>query len=252
MPCTIAQAAHQRHHAVDVGMVHAGHRFVQQQQPRLRCQAHRDLQHPLVAVRQAAGDVVLAPAEADEADDLMRALAPARRCAGATPAVSSSPAQKPELRVHVQPDQHVAQHGESRGTAATCWNVRTRPRRTRSCIGTPVMSAPSKRTRPAVGGSVPVIRLNSVVLPAPFGPIRPRISPGLDRQRDVVDGDQPAEPARQAGDLEERHAQPRRSDGRRSAAVAVDQRADAAQAPMMPCGISQHRERPGSGRRRAI
>src|SRR6266508_4722418 len=37
---------------------------------------------------------------------------------------------------------------------------------------------PSKRTRPAVGSYTPVIALNTVVLPAPFGPINPKISPG--------------------------------------------------------------------------
>src|SRR5690349_622971 len=53
------------------------------------------------------------------------------------------------------------------------------PRRTRRCVGSPVMSASSKRTRPAVGRSTPVSRLNNVVLPAPLGPISPRISPAL-------------------------------------------------------------------------
>src|SRR5579864_2281538 len=39
------------------------------------------------------------------------------------------------------------------------------------------MSAPRNRTRPAVGARNPVTRLKSVVLPAPFGPISPTISP---------------------------------------------------------------------------
>ena len=42
----------------------------------------------------------------------------------------------------------------------------------------PVMSRSRKRTRPAVGGCSPVMTLNSVVLPAPFGPISPVIVPG--------------------------------------------------------------------------
>ena len=37
--------------------------------------------------------------------------------------------------------------------------------------GVPVMSFPSKRMRPELGGNVPVSRLKSVVLPAPFGPM---------------------------------------------------------------------------------
>src|ERR1700688_4772482 len=40
-----------------------------------------------------------------------------------------------------------------------------------------VMSRPSSRMRPPLGGNTPPIRLNSVLLPAPFGPRIPRISP---------------------------------------------------------------------------
>ena len=39
------------------------------------------------------------------------------------------------------------------------------------------MSFPKNRTDPALGRSAPAIRLNVVLLPEPFGPIRPRISP---------------------------------------------------------------------------
>src|SRR5437879_2039911 len=39
------------------------------------------------------------------------------------------------------------------------------------------MSEPSMATAPDVGGSSPVTTLNSVVLPAPFGPINPVIRP---------------------------------------------------------------------------
>jgi len=41
----------------------------------------------------------------------------------------------------------------------------------------PVMSSPSKTTRPSVGSYAPVMTLNSVVLPAPFGPMSPTDSP---------------------------------------------------------------------------
>jgi hypothetical protein len=39
--------------------------------------------------------------------------------------------------------------------------------------GNPVMGTPSKTTSPPVGRWRPVMTLNSVVLPAPFGPISP-------------------------------------------------------------------------------
>src|ERR1043166_9009063 len=45
------------------------------------------------------------------------------------------------------------------------------------CGGTPVMSRPSRKTSPAVGWRWPVIRLNRVDLPAPFGPITAAIWP---------------------------------------------------------------------------
>src|SRR5581483_7739656 len=43
--------------------------------------------------------------------------------------------------------------------------------------GSPPISALRKRTEPALGLSAPAIRLKVVLLPEPFGPIRPRISP---------------------------------------------------------------------------
>src|SRR5699024_2269932 len=39
--------------------------------------------------------------------------------------------------------------------------------------------SPSYQTVPSVGGYVPVTQLNVVDLPAPFGPMNPRISPSL-------------------------------------------------------------------------
>src|ERR1043165_6429597 len=42
-----------------------------------------------------------------------------------------------------------------------------------------VTSLPNSRTCPALDGKIPVIRLNSVVLPAPFGPMIALRSPGM-------------------------------------------------------------------------
>src|SRR5205085_784705 len=44
--------------------------------------------------------------------------------------------------------------------------------------GSPAMFSPLNRMRPAVGRSTPVRQLNKVLLPAPFGPMTARISPG--------------------------------------------------------------------------
>ena len=59
----------------------------------------------------------------------------------------------------------------------TTWNVRAMPSAQRAAAGSAVTSAPSKTTVPLDAGSEPAITLNSVDLPAPFGPIRPTISP---------------------------------------------------------------------------
>ena len=59
----------------------------------------------------------------------------------------------------------------------TTWKVRAMPRWQRSAAGSLVTSSPSNQIEPCVGGSTPAIRLNSVDLPAPLGPISPTISP---------------------------------------------------------------------------
>src|SRR6476660_1567727 len=51
------------------------------------------------------------------------------------------------------------------------WNDRPSPMRQVSCGCTPVISRSSSSTRPLSGSKCPVIRLNSVDLPAPLGPI---------------------------------------------------------------------------------
>jgi hypothetical protein len=53
----------------------------------------------------------------------------------------------------------------------TIWKVRAMPRRASVCGGWPVMSVLAYWMRPAVGGRKPETTANSVVLPAPFGPI---------------------------------------------------------------------------------
>src|SRR5215475_14193136 len=50
-----------------------------------------------------------------------------------------------------------------------------------ACTRSPVMFSPAKITSPAVGFSTLVIRLNTVDLPAPFGPMTARILPASRR-----------------------------------------------------------------------
>src|SRR6185295_11727555 len=57
------------------------------------------------------------------------------------------------------------------------WKVRASPSLARASGGRRVTSAPSKATLPDVTGRSPVRQLKKVDLPAPLGPIRPRMSP---------------------------------------------------------------------------
>src|SRR5512134_927195 len=57
------------------------------------------------------------------------------------------------------------------------WNERPMPRRQRSCGAMPVTLRPLNFTSPASGRMCPVMRLKSVVLPAPFGPMTAPIEP---------------------------------------------------------------------------
>src|SRR6516225_4883074 len=57
------------------------------------------------------------------------------------------------------------------------WNERPIPRRQRRSGARWVMSMPARMTRPASGATVPLAMPNSVVLPAPFGPMMPSASP---------------------------------------------------------------------------
>src|SRR6266540_5302536 len=57
------------------------------------------------------------------------------------------------------------------------WNVRPIPRAVTWCGFRPLICRPSNSSVPLVGAYRPVIILKNVVLPAPFGPIRPLIEP---------------------------------------------------------------------------
>ena len=53
------------------------------------------------------------------------------------------------------------------------------PIRARLYVGRPNKGSPSKTMSPSSGRNWPQTQLNNVVLPAPLGPTRPTLSPGL-------------------------------------------------------------------------
>ena len=57
------------------------------------------------------------------------------------------------------------------------WKLRAMPRRVRWYAGKPEISSPSNTIEPPSFRSDPEMQLISVVLPEPFGPIRPKRSP---------------------------------------------------------------------------
>ena len=77
------------------------------------------------------------------------------------------------------------------------------------------------------------MQLNSVVLPAPFGPIRPEDLALVQRERDAVQRDDAAEPQREVANLEQRAARDRRT-RRRGAAPRRISNSATAHAPITP------------------
>src|SRR2546428_623634 len=63
------------------------------------------------------------------------------------------------------------------GKSARFWNVRPMPSAAMRWADSPRIGRPSKRTSPPSGVSRRLRQLKSVVLPAPFGPMRPTIAP---------------------------------------------------------------------------
>ena len=65
----------------------------------------------------------------------------------------------------------------SAGNGRTIWKVRAMPRRQTASADNPSIGFPAKVIAPPSGAIVPAIMLNSVVLPAPLGPITAKIAP---------------------------------------------------------------------------
>ena len=151
----------------------AGGRLVEDHEHRIGGKRARDFEHALLAERQIAGEVAELLAKAD-ALQLMQRLGARGAFLGAVEAKRAG--EETRARARIGAEQHVVDQRHVRPQL----DVLERARHALAAIwrgASAVMSSPRNTICPALGFAVPVIRLSSVVLPAPFGPIRPRISP---------------------------------------------------------------------------
>ena len=131
---------------------------------------------------------------------LLDVRAPPGRPTGAGEEPASSAAHRPSgMRRCSAVCTQSRRSGSGRG--ATFWNVRPSPSHGRSHGLAGDRSTSLNQTWPRASGRKPEMTSNSVVLPAPLGPMRPTISPrshveadavehlqAAEAQRDVVDG----------------------------------------------------------------
>ncbi len=163
------------HDHVQQRRIDAGAGLVEQDQLRLGHQHAGEFQQLALAARQHAGRLVAparsgrrSPASASRASRLRvprRRTAPGLEPVGPEALAASGPAA-PASRSRAP---------SSRGRGAGSGRCAPRPRREDLRRGrSPSMRAPSQRERAAIGrAGSPASRLNSVVLPAPFGPDQP-------------------------------------------------------------------------------
>ena len=137
-------------------MAEAAGGLVEQQQPRLRDERAGELDPLSRRVRKPGYRPFREPLELEVLEDLAQ--------------------PRPRGAARVRSDEDVL------GTvidenSSTFWKVRAIPRRITPCGGVPSRLLPSNVTVPSSGLYSRVITLKAVVLPAPFGPISPAISP---------------------------------------------------------------------------
>ena len=177
-------------HRVDLrglDRVAAGRRLVEQQHLRLGRQRARDLQ-PL---ERAIGQGACPPVGDARASRPARAVPrPARACRRFCATTDGSMHRVRQHDCGAHADGGRPSHSRSRSCerkSAGSETCATSPRARADAPACAVTSSSSRCTRPRFGAIEPEMRLNSVVLPAPFGPMIAKISAVLDRERHAVD-----------------------------------------------------------------
>ena len=106
----LADFCEQAHEALGFRRVHAGDRFVEQQQGRIGGERHRDLEQPLLAVGQRGAEFSAPVAKADELQGFLRAVAQLSLLAGDR-RQSEHDGERRLFRAAMQADQHVVERG---------------------------------------------------------------------------------------------------------------------------------------------
>ena len=169
-PCDLVELDQELAQLVDQARIDARAGLVEQHQPRRRHERHRDVDELLLAVGQASRRQVRDVREAEVLDHLVGVPPEAGVGRGEQPAGQRALELlrgDDQVVAHRQLAEHL-QRLERAADAAPA----------SSSGDMPVMSSPQNSTRPAVGLIWPRMLLKSVVLPEPFGPITPTISPG--------------------------------------------------------------------------
>ena len=155
---------------VALARAHAGGRLVHQQQARLVGERDGEFDALDVAIGELAARPVGGLAHADLREQIERARRGAARRPDAT-------AGKFRRRARSAPSARSRRPSSSRRWRRPGRCGRRRAARCRAAPS-PAMFLPSNRISPESGASWPLIMLKQVVLPAPFGPIMARNSPG--------------------------------------------------------------------------
>ena len=116
--------------------------------------------------------------------------------------ISSTSSPRGVVAAHLAGDQHVLAHGQQREQLEPLERAGHAEARPLVRARAELSSRAAEAHRTAGGLSRPQTALNSVVLPAPFGPIRPVTKPGVGIDVDLVERDVPAEPHGDAAALE--------------------------------------------------
>ena len=152
-----------------------GRGLVEQQQPRLRGQRDRHLELALLAVRERGGRPRADALEPDAREQRLglgaqRARAAAEAAAARRPCAAAAPAARSRVQL-------------SAANRLECWNVWRDAEPHAQVLGEAGDVAAVEAHRARVDtGSAPRISLNSVLLPAPLGPISPCRAPASSRR----------------------------------------------------------------------